>query len=294
MGRSLSFYPMKINRLLVIMALALISQHQLQARFHDHIGLQLWSLRATALTKGLPASLDLAKQWGVVELEGALVTPNMTPEQVRAALDARGLKMPSAHVQYADLSKDLTPLIRAAQVLGVNYVICPWIPHQEAFTPGQIEAAAKIFNHAGAVFRAAGLKFGYHPHGYELVPTATAGETLLDDLIRATNPADVCYQMDVFWIYHGGGDPVKLLNKYADRWVSLHVKDIRRAAPYGQPTGHAPDTDNVAVGSGQINWPAVIGTAEKIGVSYYFIEDETPAPLENIPASLVYLRQLKL
>jgi sugar phosphate isomerase/epimerase len=100
--------------------------------------------------------------------------------------------------------------------------------------------------------------------------------------------------MDVFWIYHGGGDPVKLLNKYADRWVSLHVKDIRRAAPYGQPTGRAPDTDNVAVGSGQINWPAVIGTAGKIGVRYYFIEDETPAPLENIPASLAYLHQLKL
>ena len=82
---------MKINRLLVVMSLALISHHQLQADFHDHIGLQLWSLRATALTKGLPASLDFAKKWGVVELEGALVTPNMTAEQVRAALDARGV-----------------------------------------------------------------------------------------------------------------------------------------------------------------------------------------------------------
>jgi sugar phosphate isomerase/epimerase len=72
------------------------------------------------------------------------------------------------------------------------------------------------------------------------------------------------------------------------------VKDIRKGAPYGQPLGHAPDTDNVAVGAGQMDWKAVIGTAQKVGVTYYFIEDETPAPLDNIPATQAFLRTLKL
>ena len=61
----------------------------------------------------------------------------------------------------------------------------------------------------------------------------------------------------------------------------------------GSRLGHAPATDNVAVGSGEIDWKAVIGTAEKIGVKYYFIEDETPDPLENIPLTLAYLKTLK-
>lgn len=284
---------MKISHTPIVLAAASILALVARADFHDHIGLQLWSLRANTLTKGMPSSLDLVKGWGIKEVEGGLVTANMTAEQVRAAVDARGLKMPSAHVGYGDLQKDLPGLVHAAQVLGVSYVICPWIPHDGPFTAAMVKQAAEDFNRAGAAFRAAGIKFGYHPHGYEFVPTATAGEFLLDELIKATNPKDVSYQMDVFWVYHGGGDPVKLLNKYPNRWVSLHVKDIRTGAPFGQPTGHAPDTDNVAVGSGQIDWKAVIGTAQKVGVTHYFIEDETPAPLDNIPATQAFLKTLK-
>ena len=285
---------MKTLRFLGIMLAAALFTLNVRADFREHLGLQLWSLRATTLAKGVPASLDLVKGWGIVEVEGGLVTPNMTAEQVRAALDARGLKMPGAHVQYGDLAKDLPGLVRAAQILGVKYAFCPWIPHEGPFSAATVRQAAENFNRAGEAFRAAGIKFGYHPHGYELVPTATAGETLLDDLIRATKPEAVCFEMDIFWIYHGGGDPVKLLEKYAGRWVALHVKDIRKGAPHGQPTGRAPDTDNVAVGAGELDWKAILGTAQKVGVEYYFIEDETPAPLENIPVTQAYLKTLKL
>lgn len=265
-----------------------------QIDFHEHVGIQMWSLRATTLAKGLPASLDLVKGWGLVEIEGGGGVNGMKIEQVRAAFDAHGLTAVSTHVSYEQLTKNLAGTISDARILGAKYAICPWIPHEGAFTAATVQKTAADFNRWGAAFRAAGISFGYHPHGYELVPTATAGETLLDDLIRATSPDSVCYEMDVFWIYHGGGDPVTLLNRYAGRWVALHVKDIRKGAPYGQPLGHAPATDNVAVGAGQIDWKAVIGTSQKIGVKYYFLEDETPDPLANIPASLAYLKDLKI
>ncbi len=286
---------MKITRLLpTLLATGTLFAGSALADFHDHIGIQLWSLRATTLTKGLAGSLDQIKAFGFTEVEGALLTPNMTPEQVRAAYDQRGLKLPSVHAGYDDLTTKLPALVQAAKVLGVKYVICPWIPHQGAFDRALMEQAAATFNRAGEAFRAAGIKFGYHPHGYEFVPNGTAGETLLDDLIRATKPENVCYEMDVFWVVHGGGNPVQLLEKYAGRWMGLHVKDIRPGAPTGAPTGSAPETDKVAVGAGAIDWKAVISAAQKAGAEYYFVEDETPAPLENIPASLAYLKALKL
>lgn len=286
---------MKIARLLLaLLATASLLAVNALADFHDHLGLQLYSLRVQTKASGLAASLALVKGWGVTEIEGGLVTAGMTAEQVRAAVDQAGLKMPSAHVQYDDLNKNLPAMVQAAKTLGLKYVICPWIPHPAAFDRALMEQAAVDFNRAGEAFRAAGIKFGYHPHGYEFIPSGTAGDTLLDDLIRATKPENVCYEMDVFWAVHGGANPVKLLEKYPTRWVALHVKDIRKGAPVGFTTGHAPDTDNVAVGDGQIDWKAVLGTAQKVGVTYYFIEDETPAPLQNIPASLAYLRALKL
>lgn len=260
---------------------------------HDHLGLQMWSLRDNTKTNGFVSSLDLVKGWGIPEVEGGLVTDGMTSAEVVAALKARGLKMPSAHVGYETLGDKLDEMVAAAKDLGVKYAICPWIPHDGEFTRAQMEKAVVDFNRAGAAFRAAGIKFGYHPHGYEFHPNGKPGETLLDDLIRGTNPDDVCFQMDVFWTVHGGGDPVALLNKYSGRWMGLHIKDIRKGAPTGFTTGHAPDTDNVAVGSGSIDWNAVLGTAEKVGAKYFIIEDETPDPLKNIPVSVAYLRSLK-
>jgi sugar phosphate isomerase/epimerase len=99
--------------------------------------------------------------------------------------------------------------------------------------------------------------------------------------------------MDVFWVTHGGQDPVKLLAKYPDRWVMMHVKDIRKGAPTGIYTGHAPATDDVAVGSGQVDWPSVFREAQAVGVKWYFIEDESLTPLQNVPQSIAYIRSLK-
>lgn len=285
---------MKPTRLPALLLATLLTTSAATAAFTEHLGLQLWSLRATTLSKGLPATLDAARAFGFTEVEVGLANPGFTPAKLRAELDARGLTAPSAHVSYEQLTKDLPAAVEAARVLGVKYAICPWIPHPQGYDAAINRQAAEDFNRAGAAFHAAGIRFGYHPHGYEFSPGSAPGDTLLDELIRATDAAHVAFQMDVFWVVHGGGQPVALLEKYPTRWVSLHVKDIRKHAPTGLTTGSAPDTDNVAVGTGQVDWPAVLRTARRVGVEYFFVEDETPAPLENIPASLAYLRALHL
>ena len=259
----------------------------------DHLGLQMWSLRENTKAHGFVSSLDFVKGWSIPEIEGGLVTPGLDSAGVLAALAERGLKMPSAHIGYEALTKELDASVATAKELGLQFVVCPWIPHDGEFTRANMEKAVVDFNRAGAAFRAAGIKFGYHPHGYEFHATATPGETLLDDMIRACDPELVCFEMDVFWVVHGGGDPVALLNKYAGRWMGLHIKDIRKGAPTGLTTGSAPESDNVAVGTGAIDWPAVLSTAEKVGAKYFIIEDESSAPLDNIPLSVEYLRKLK-
>jgi sugar phosphate isomerase/epimerase len=82
------------------------------------------------------------------------------------------------------------------------------------------------------------------------------------------------------------------MKKYPDRWRLMHVKDIRKGAPTGIYTGHAPGTDDVPVGTGQVDWPSVLKEAQAVGVAWYFIEDESPTPLDNIPKSVAYLKSL--
>lgn len=262
------------------------------ADFHDHLGIQLYSLREQAKESTVKA-LDLAAGFGFSEVETA-GTGNLKPADFAAEARARNLTIVATHASYEALNKGLAKLIADAKVLGARYIILPWLPHGKdaALTVDEARKAAVIFNTWGAMCRAAGLQFGFHPHGFEF-KTGSDGTTPFDVLVRETKPELVAFEMDVFWVVHAGVDPVKLLLKYPDRWRLMHVKDIRKGAVTGLSTGSAPSTDKVAIGNGEIDWHAVLGTAEKIGVKHYFIEDEGTQPLKDIPASVRYLEALQ-
>jgi sugar phosphate isomerase/epimerase len=157
-----------------------------------------------------------------------------------------------------------------------------------------VEKAAADFNKWGAAFAKEGIGFTYHNHGYEFRPVAEGSDkTFLDVLMERTDPKFVGFEMDVFWVAHPGADPVKFLNKYPGRWQLMHLKDIAKGAATGVYTGHAPNEQSVALGSGQVQWPAVLSAASKAGVTHYFIEDENADAEKQIPQTLKYLQTLK-
>ncbi|WP_256200180.1 sugar phosphate isomerase/epimerase family protein [Verrucomicrobium spinosum] len=133
-----------------------------------------------------------------------------------------------------------------------------------------------------------GITFFYHPHGYEFVPHGEG--TLFDVLFAETKPEFVSYQMDVLWIIFPGQDPVKLLEKYSNRWKLMHLKDLKKGVATGSLSGKTDLENDVVLGSGQTNYPSVLETAKKVGVKHYFIEDESPSVMEQVPQSLKYMK----
>ena len=115
---------------------------------------------------------------------------------------------------------------------------------------------------------------------------------MFDLLMAETNPEYVHIEMDVYWIVHPGQDPVKFLEKYGKRIDLMHVKDMKRGTPGGF-TGQSDVTNNVVLGQGIIDWPRVFRAAKKAGVKWYFIEDESPTSVAQIPQSLRYLAKIK-
>lgn len=270
----------------LLIALAVVLPLRASAAPARRIGLQLWSLRQD-LGNDVAKGLDEVRAFGITYVESHS-TYGLTPAEFRRRLDERGLKATSAHFPYERLDKDLPGVVAEAKALGAHYVILPWLP-DETFTAATAKDLATHLNAWGAVLRKAGLRLGYHPHGFEFVPVEGGG-TAFDLLVRSTNPADVCFELDVFWAAHAGADPVKLLTQYPDRWKLLHIKDVRKGASLTPGKRSAPAEDNVAVGQGQIDWPALLRAAKKIGIDYYFIEDETSTPQQNIPISVAYLK----
>ncbi len=73
-----------------------------------------------------------------------------------------------------------------------------------------------------------------------------------------------------------GQDPANLLEKYPQRWLLMHLKDAQEGVPLGSLSGNTDLENDVALGTGQVDFPKVLRTAQRIGVEYYFIEDESP------------------
>jgi sugar phosphate isomerase/epimerase len=252
------------------------------------LGLEIYSLRRE-LAKDIPGTLALVRNWGFDEVE----VPNfygLTADRFREQLDKAHLRCTAMVAQHERLSRDLKGVGADARLLRATYVIYPWIPHQNEFTEVDCGRAVTDMNRWGQSLKQADLEFCYHPHGYEFRPSPEG--TLFDRLAAETNPATVNFQADVFWIAWPGQDPVKLLRRYPTRFRLMHLKDIRRGTKLGDLTGHAPEEVSVPVGAGMLDFPAILREAKKIGVKRYYIEDEAPEAVSNIPASLQYLRSL--
>jgi len=257
--------------------------------FKGPIGLQLYSLRAQMI-KNVPATLDWVRNTGIknVELAG---TYNFTPEQFKKELDSRGLNPVSGHFPFERYRDDAEGIARDAKALGLKYVGCAWIPHKAPFDEKACREAIAVFNKAGEALAQQGLRLFYHAHGYEFQPHGSG--TLLDLMMAEMNPKFANFQMDVFWIVHPGHDPVKLLERYGSRWELMHLKGMKTGTPTGILTGTADVANDTAVGVGQIDFVPILRAAQKVGVKWYFIEDESAVSEKQIQESLRFLERVR-
>lgn len=257
--------------------------------FKGPVGLQLYSLRdifKTDTVKGM----DLTKGFGFkyVELSGA-VMKSMPAAELNAMLAKYGFKAIGGHWDYGMFEKNPEQVAKEAKALGLEYAGCAWIGHKRPFDEAACRKAIAVFNKAGKVLAKEGVKFYYHNHGYEFQPYKDG--TLFDLLAQETDPETVFFQMDVMWTVFPGQDPVALLKKYPTRFPLFHLKDLRKGVK-GDLTGGTDVKNDVALGSGQTDYPSLLKAAQECGVKYYFIEDESPVVLDQIPQSLKFLESV--
>jgi sugar phosphate isomerase/epimerase len=265
---------------------------KLAGDFAGPVGVQLYSFRED-FKKDVPGTLARVRALGFREVELA-GTYGMPAERFKQLLDSVGLQATAMHVGYEMLRDSLPAVLAQAKALGVQYVGTAWIPHpngpiDEAFA----RKTAADFNKWGAAAKEQGLQFFYHMHGYEF-KAGPNGTTPMDVLIQQTDSNNVKYEMDVFWISRPGADPAAWLRKYPSRWRLMHIKDMKQGTPTNVHTGSSdPDSTEVPVGTGQIDYKAVLKAAKEIGLEKYYIEDEVKEPFTTVPQSIRWLETVK-
>jgi len=173
--------------------------------------------------------------------------------------------------------------------MGIPYLVEPMMPYLNS--KEDVLSFSELLNKSGEVVKAAGVQFGYHNHNMEFAKVVPGGEkaklgTVLDraegeqilDLFLAnTDPANVVFEMDVYWTVMGQNDPLEYLQKYADRIKMLHIKDRM-----------------VLGASGMLNFKNIFDQFYANGGKDFFVEIEdtqSGKQFERTEASVAYLRK---
>lgn len=240
--------------------------------------------------KDVPSTLDMIKGNGITDIEFSNLF-GQKPEDLKRMLDERGLKCSSYGVNWETITTKTDEVAQTAKVLGAKFVRIANIPHAKgSFTLDNAKNAVSEFNRVGKILADNyKLTFIYHNHGFEFEPYE--GKTLYDYIVTNTNPKYVSFELDILWAFFPGQDPAKLLETYPSRYVALHLKDLKKGVA-GNNSGGTDQNNDVVLGTGQINIPAVIKAARKAGVKHYYIEDESRASVEQVPQSIKYLNTL--
>ena len=193
-------------------------------------------------------------------------------DATRSLMVENGLTMPTGHFSI-DAVEDTSGVLEIANALGVDNIIVPFIAPDQRPTDlaGWQAFGARLAAAAGPIV-AAGKKFGWHNHEFEFAPLEN-GQTPLEVIMDASD--DISLELDLGWVMIAGHNPVDLINKYADRLIAVHVKDIAAE-------GECVDEDGWAdVGHGVVDWQPIVAALSAAGVTRFVIEHDKPSDHER-------------
>lgn len=252
----------------------------------QEIALQMYSLRNEM--KVDPAKyLQMIPSWGINALEGG-GGYGFTEAEYDKLLAENNLRTIGVGADYDQLERDIQPIIDAAKKANAVYATCYWVPHAAGqLSMEEAKKATELFNSTGAKLKAAGITLLYHPHGYEFASTKDG--VVMDYILE--NAKDFAFNLDVYWIKMGGGDPLLIMKKYPGKFPMLHLKD-RKKGTANTKNGEGDVETNVVLGTGDIDIAGIILEAKKQGTDYLTIEDESSRSVQQIPLSVAYINKV--
>ena len=198
------------------------------------VGLQLYSVRQS-LAADPWGTLEAIAAAGYTTIEAANHDAMNDPgvgfgvpaAEFREKLEQLGLSIVGCHINPLDVSI-LPRALEYQAELGNTDFGCDieFYPHNDR---DYILRRAETFNQIGALAKSHGMRFYYHNHFQEF--QRCGDQYVYDMIMEHTDPDLVKIEMDTYWMYRGGQDPMGLMPRYADRVILLHQKDFPNESP---------------------------------------------------------------
>lgn len=236
-------------------------------------GIQMYSLRD--LTKDdLAAGIKKVAEQGykLIEFAGFF---DHSAEEVKAMLDENGVTVSGTHSGMNFLVEDYDGFVAFLKAIGCKEYI---IPGHDLSTREKMDDFIEKVNYFQPKLEADGLRLSYHNHAHEF-DNRFGDYVIYDELTKKTN---INFEIDTYWAYVAGKDPVALMEEYKNRLVFIHIKD-------GSADGHG-----TPLGMGTAPVKDVFAKAVEMGIPMV-VESETctPSGAEEAQICINYLRELE-
>ncbi|MBQ7365362.1 MAG: TIM barrel protein [Clostridia bacterium] len=227
------------------------------------LGAQLFTLRDHCRDlASLENTLARVAALGYTAVQLSAVCP-YDPEWMRTTLQKYGLSAPITHFDFKKITQNKEETSAFHKGFGADYIgigCSPFSFDEEGFS-----ALVTPLLAVGSYYRDEGQKLMYHNHNMEF---SRHGDGLFFDKLVNAFPKDTLgITLDTYWVQAGGGDPAFWLKKLSGRVDCIHLKDMSYSLA-DRAIRMAP------VGSGNMNFEAILAAAESAGTKYAFVEQD--------------------
>ena len=244
------------------------------------ISVQIYSIREAG---DLDTQLQLARAAGFDWIE-TVATHGLSPQDFAQKIASHGLKVSSMHVGLAVLESELPQMVKACELTGCPLIVMPWEPMGErpASAAGW-RALGRRLGALGSDLQTQGIRLAYHNHDWEFLNYE--GRIALDWLFSVTTPEQLGWEADLGWTCRAGADPWMWTQRFEDRLVAVHAKDIAHCGTAVAEDGWA------TLGQGTVPWPALFA-ALKQKVDLFVFEHDHPVDFQRtLGDSLTFMKQ---
>ncbi|MCS3429483.1 autotransporter domain-containing protein [Klebsiella sp. BIGb0407] len=241
---------------------------------------------------GFEEQLKIAAAKGARDIEIIYGQSGGTAGELKDLLAKYDMKVTSTHIQLGSFENDLPALIDYNKTIGNDVLVLPYLNADVRPTDaaGWATLGTKLKGIAEQL-KSEGLTLAYHNHNDEL--ERFGDKYALEVLLDAAGP-DVKIELDLAWVTRAGADPVEVLKRLHGRIYAVHAKDnIEGLVGVGMEGYNTlPESGFADVGSGVMDWEAIIPAVYASGAELYLIEHDNPNDAaQTIENSMKYLKE---
>lgn len=250
----------------------------------EQVAAQTYTIRDYLKTPAdIASSMKKIKRIGYSAVQLSGLGP-IDASELASIVEGEGLVCCATHENAETILENPKAVVEKLNILGCSYTAYPYPAGIDMGSLKALRPLIKKLNASGKVLADAGKVLTYHNHHLEF--RRHKDKTALQMIFDETDPRYLQAELDTHWVQAGGGSVEEWCSRMRGRLPLLHLKDF------------ALDEQNervfAEIGSGNLNWPAIIDSSERSGCQWFIVEQDSNwlnnDPFKSLKTSFKYIK----